>query len=130
MKGIARFGQSGKLSPRFIGPYEIIERMGQVAYKLALPSYMSDIHNVFHVSMLRKWVTDESKRVLKKDIELQKDLTYVEEPEMILGREVRKLRSRMIPFVKVKWKNRPVKHATWEIEAEFKRKFPHLFDDV
>ncbi|PKU60269.1 uncharacterized protein LOC110114355 [Dendrobium catenatum] len=130
MKGISRFGQSGKLSPRFIGPFEIIERVGQVAYKLALPSDMSEIHNVFHVSMLRKWVTDENQRVLKKDIELQKDLTYVEESEMILDRDVRKLRTRMIPFVQVKWKHRSIKHATWEREAELKQRFPHLFEKV
>ncbi|PKU59378.1 hypothetical protein MA16_Dca029042 [Dendrobium catenatum] len=129
MKGISRFGQSGKLSPRFIGPFEIIERVGPVAYKLKLPANMSDIHNIFHISMLRKWVTDESQKVPQNDIELQKDLTYVKEPETILERDVRRLRSRMIPFVKVQWKHRSIKQATWEKEADMRHKFPNLFED-
>ncbi|PKU60629.1 hypothetical protein MA16_Dca028396 [Dendrobium catenatum] len=88
MKWVTRFGQGGKLSPRYIGPFEIIKRVGPVAYKLALPRDMSDVHNIFHISRLRKWVTNESHRVPQKDIELQKDMTYIEEPELILERDV------------------------------------------
>ncbi|PKU59773.1 hypothetical protein MA16_Dca029120 [Dendrobium catenatum] len=130
MKGVSRFGQGSKLSPRYIGPFEIIERIGSVAYKLALPIDMSDVHNVFHISMLRKWVTDESQRVYQSDIDIQKDLTYIEKPERILERDVRKLRSRVIPFVKVKLLHRSVKDATWEKEIDMRQRFPYLFEDV
>ncbi|PKU85197.1 hypothetical protein MA16_Dca022281 [Dendrobium catenatum] len=106
------------------------ERIGSVAYKLALPRDMSDVHNVFHISMLRKWVTEDGQRVPQKDIELQKDLTYIEEPEMIIGRDVRKLRNRVIPFLKVKWLHSSEKNDTWEKEIEMRQKFPHLFGDV
>ncbi|PKU81795.1 hypothetical protein MA16_Dca003811 [Dendrobium catenatum] len=127
MKGISRFGQSGKLNPRYIGPFEIIERVGKVAYRLALPTDMSNIHNVFHVSMLKKWVTDENQKVLRGEIELQDNLTYIEEHGKILASDVHKLRSSMIPFVKVKWKHRSVKEANWEKEADMRQKFPYLF---
>ncbi|PKU60733.1 hypothetical protein MA16_Dca028271 [Dendrobium catenatum] len=130
MKGVTRFGQSGKLSPRYIGPFEIIEKVGPVAYKLALPTDMSDVHNVFHIAMLRKCVTDESQKVSHNEIELQKNLTYLEEPEMILDKDVRKLRNRIIPYVKIKWKHRSVKDSTWENEVDMRQKFPQIFDNV
>ncbi|PKU80739.1 hypothetical protein MA16_Dca023436 [Dendrobium catenatum] len=105
--------------------HKIVEfdRVRQVAYKLALTSDMFKIHNDFHISMLIKWVTDESQRIPQNDIKLQKDLTYVEEPEKILKMDVHKLRNRMIPFVKVKWKHRSIKQTTWEKEADMIRSF-------
>ncbi|KAA3466136.1 DNA/RNA polymerase superfamily protein [Gossypium australe] len=88
-KKILRFGRKGKLSPRFIGPYEIIERIGPVAYRLALPSKLEKIHNVFHVSMLRQYRSDPSHVISPSEIEIQPDMTYHEEPTNILAREVK-----------------------------------------
>ncbi|KAL6223495.1 hypothetical protein ACLB2K_006881 [Fragaria x ananassa] len=86
-KGVVRFGKRGKLSPRYIGPYEIIERVGSLAYRLALPSELSRIHNVFHVFMLRKYIVDPSQVLEEQPISLQKDLSYEEEPVHILDRK-------------------------------------------
>ena len=97
MKGVMRFGRWGKLSPRYIGPFEILRTVGEVAYELALPPAFSAIHPVFHVSMLRRYIPDES-HVLQYDaIELDDHLTFVEEPVAILARDVRKLR--LEPFL-------------------------------
>ena len=88
-KKVMRFGKNGKLSPRFIGPYEVIEKVGPVAYKLALPSDLEKIPNVFHMSMLRRYRLDPSHVVSSEKIELRPDLTYEEEPVEILAREVK-----------------------------------------
>ena len=128
MKGVMRFGRRGKLSPRYIGPFEILQTVGEVAYELALPPAFSAIHPVFHVSMLRRYIPDES-HVLQYDaIELDDHLTFVEEPFAILARDVRKLRSRAIPIVKVRWRHRSVEEATWETEQEMREQFPGLFE--
>lgn len=79
-KGIMRFGKKGKLSPRYIGPYEVIDKVEMLAYRLALPPELAQIHNVFHVSVLRKYVPDSSHILQTEPVELQKDLTYVVEP--------------------------------------------------
>ena len=96
-----RFEKNGKLSPRFIGPYEVImkKKMGLVAYKLAFPPDLEKIHNVFHVSMLRRYRSDPSHVVSSETIELRLDLTYEEEPVEILAREVKELRNKKIPLV-------------------------------
>ena len=96
-----RFGKKGKLSPRFIVPFEVIEKVGLVAYKLALPPELEMIHNVFHVSMLRRYRLDPSHVVSSKTIELKPDLTYEGEPMEILAREVKELRNKRIPLIKV-----------------------------
>ena len=90
-KKVMRFGKKGKVSPRFIGPYEVIEKLGPVAYHLALPPDLEKIHNVFHVSMLRRYRSDPSHVVSSETIELRPDLTYEEEPVEILAWEVKKL---------------------------------------
>ncbi|KAI0522341.1 hypothetical protein KFK09_004719 [Dendrobium nobile] len=117
MKGVQRFGKTGKLSPRFIGPYEIIEKIGNMAYRLDLPVHMQGIHNVFHISVLRKYVSDDYKRTQSKSIKLRPDLKYVEEPERILDYDVKQLRHRAIPFAKVLWKHGSERDATWEKET-------------
>ena len=101
MKGILRFGRKGKLSPRFIGPFEILERVGSVAYKLALPPSLSSVHDVFHVSMLRKYTAHPTHVIDYKPLEIEEDLSYQEKPIRILAREVKALRNRNIGFVKV-----------------------------
>ncbi|KAL0291142.1 UNVERIFIED_CONTAM: Transposon Tf2-12 polyprotein [Sesamum calycinum] len=102
-KGILRFGKQGKLSPRYIGPYEIIERIGPLAYQLALPAELSQIHDVFHVSMLRRYRSDPSHVIREPEVEISEELTYMEEPTEILDRSVTKLRNKEIPMVKVRW---------------------------
>ncbi|XP_020551673.1 uncharacterized protein LOC105167804 [Sesamum indicum] len=91
-RGILRFGRQGKLSPRYVGPYEIIERIGLLAYRLALPAESSQIHDVFYVSMLRGYWSDPSHIIRQPKIEISEELPYVEEPTEILDRNVRKLR--------------------------------------
>ncbi|XP_075109042.1 uncharacterized protein LOC142180845 [Nicotiana tabacum] len=128
MKGVMRFGKRGKLSPRFIGPYEILDRVGVVAYRLALPPELSFIHPVFHVSMLRKCISDSSQVIEAPAIPLDENLSYEVEPMAIVDRQVRKLRSRKVVFVKVLWRNHTVEEATWEIEDTMRIKCPHLFE--
>jgi len=128
-KKIMRFGQKGKLSPRFIGPYEILERVGPVAYKLVLPPEVDKMHNVFHVSMLRRYRSDPSHVLPVESIEVNPDLTYDEEPILIQAREVKQLRNKRIPLVKVLWRNHSGKEATWEREEDMRTLYPHLFRD-
>ncbi|CAL2265878.1 unnamed protein product [Prunus armeniaca] len=127
-KGVMRFGKRGKLSPRYIGPYEITERIGPVAYRLALPIELSRIHNVFHVSMLRKYMPDPSHILEHQPMELSEDLTYEEQPVQILDRKEQRLRSRSIPVVKVLWRSQTVEEATWEPEAQMRTEYPYLFN--
>nr|XP_016477906.1 PREDICTED: uncharacterized protein LOC107799321 [Nicotiana tabacum] len=101
MKAVMRFGKTGKLIPRFIGLYEMLDRVGAVAYRLALPPELSFIHPVFHVSMLRKFISDSSQVLEAPVIPLDEKLSYEEEPMAIVDRQVRKLRSKEIVFVKV-----------------------------
>ncbi|XP_074271765.1 uncharacterized protein LOC141595699 [Silene latifolia] len=127
MRGVMRFGKRGKLSQKFIGPYEILDRVGEVAYRLALPPSLAKVHNVFHVSQLRKYVSDPS-HILNHDvIEVDEQLSYVEMPKEILDRKVRKTRKGETALVKVLWTNHNVEEATWETEMSMKEKYPHLF---
>ncbi|KAL0411229.1 UNVERIFIED_CONTAM: Transposon Tf2-11 polyprotein [Sesamum latifolium] len=117
-RGILRFGKKGKLSPRYIGPYEILERVGPLAYRLALPVELSQIHDVFHVSMLRRYRSDPSHILREPKIEISEGLTYVEEPTEILDRSIKRLRNKEIPMVKVKWSHHSPREATWEVEEK------------
>ena len=127
-KGIKRFGMQGKLDPRYIGPYEILRRVGEVAYELALPPQLAKVHNVFHVSQLRRYVFDPSHVLQYEPIQLVESLQYEEKPLRILGREVRKLRSRTIPLVKVLWSGQDADSATWEKEDDMLIRYPYLFE--
>ncbi|EOX94130.1 DNA/RNA polymerases superfamily protein [Theobroma cacao] len=127
-KGVMRFGKKGKLNPRYIGPFEILEKVGAVAYRLALPPDLSNIHPVFHVSMLRKYNPDPSHVIRYETIQSQNDLTYEEQPVAILDRQVKKLRSKDVALVKVLWRNHTSEEVTWEAEDEMRTKHPHLFD--
>ena len=128
-KGIMRFGNKGKLSPRYIGPYDIIERIGPLAYRLSLPPELARIHNVFHVSMLRQYRSDPSHVLRDSEVEISDNLSYVEEPVKIVDFRVKQLRNREIPMVKVVWKNHGLEEATWETEQKMKRDFPQLFQN-
>ena len=127
-KKVMRFGKKGKLSPRFIEPYEVIEKVGPVAYRLALPPELEKIHSVFHVSMLRRYRSNPPHVVSSETIELRPDLTYEEEPVEILAREVKELRNKKIPLVKVLWRNHKTEEATWESEETMRQQYPQLFN--
>ncbi|XP_062085370.1 uncharacterized protein LOC133791458 [Humulus lupulus] len=128
MHGVTRFGVKGKLAPRYIGSFEVIERVGEVAYRLNLPARLGHVHNVFHVSMLRKYTPDPSHIIGYEAIPLQENVTYEEQPIRILARELKVLRNREIPVVKVLWWNHREDGATWELELELYEKYPHLFN--
>ncbi|XP_019240172.1 PREDICTED: uncharacterized protein LOC109220164 [Nicotiana attenuata] len=107
-----------------------LDRVGAVAYRLSLPPELSFIHPVFHVSMLRKCISDSSQVIEAPTIPLDEKLSYEEEPMAIVDRQVRKLRSKEIVFVKVLWRNHAVEEATWEIEDNMRVKYPHLFQST
>ena len=98
---ILRFGQKGKLSPRFIGPYEILECIGPMAYRLALPPELAKLHDVFYMSMLRRYRSDKSHILPVQEIQVHEDLSYAKEPKAILARDVKQLRNKQVPLVKV-----------------------------
>ncbi|XP_028072519.1 uncharacterized protein LOC114274745 [Camellia sinensis] len=127
-RGVIRFGKRGKLNPRYIGPFEILERIGLVAYRLALPPELSNVHNVFHVSMLRQYLRDPKHVVDYEDLEVHEDLSYEEQPVQILDRRDQILRNKTIPLVKVLWQNHRIEEATWETEGQMRAKYPHLFE--
>ncbi|MEQ5213039.1 hypothetical protein ABN235_18985, partial [Morganella morganii] len=126
-RGVMRFGKKGKLSPRFIGPYEILERVGQVAYRLALPAELDRVHNVFHVSQLKKYVHDASHVLAPETLELDEALSYEEKPVRILDFKTRETRRKAIKLVKVLWSNHGVEEATWEMEDDMRQRYPALF---
>nr|GEU45673.1 putative reverse transcriptase domain-containing protein [Tanacetum cinerariifolium] len=126
-KGIICFGKRGKLSPWYIGPFKIIKRIGPVAYKLELPEKLCGIHNTFHVSNLKKCPADENLVIPLEEIQLDHKLHFIKEPVEIMDREVKQLKQRRIPIVKVRWNLRRGPKYTWEREDFFKRNYPHLF---
>jgi hypothetical protein len=116
MKDVKRFGVKGKLSPRYIGPFQILEKCGKVAYKLELPPSLVGVHNIFHVSQLKKCLKAPVDVVLPEVAPLKTDLTYPEHPIKILNQKSRVTRHKMIKFYKVQWSNHIVEKATWESE--------------
>ncbi|KAJ9558183.1 hypothetical protein OSB04_012797 [Centaurea solstitialis] len=128
-KGVIRFGKKGKLSPRYVGPFRITERIGAVAYKLELPVELGGVHNTFHVSNLRKCLADPETAIPLQDIEVDQKLNFVEEPVAVTDRKIRKLRNKEIVLVKIQWKFHKGQEATWEAESEMRAKYPFLFSD-
>ncbi|XP_019183623.1 PREDICTED: uncharacterized protein LOC109178423 [Ipomoea nil] len=112
-----RFGKKGKLSPRFIGPYEILERVGSLAYRLALPLELERVHDVFHVSQLKRYVHDPTHVLPSEEIPLDEDLTYEEWLLRILDFKTRDTRRKSVKMVKVWWTHHGVEEATWELES-------------
>ncbi|GJV44563.1 hypothetical protein Tco_1429099 [Tanacetum coccineum] len=126
-KGVVRFGKKGKLAPRYVGPFEIVERVGPVAYRLKLPQELSCVHDTFHVSNLKKCLAEPDVQVPLDEIEIDENLRFVEEPIEIVERDVKKLKRRRIPLVKVRWNSRQGAEYTWEREDQFRKKYPNLF---
>ncbi|GJY38036.1 putative reverse transcriptase domain-containing protein [Tanacetum coccineum] len=128
-KGVVRFGKKGKLAPRYVGPFEIVECVGPVAYRLKLPQELSCVHDTFHVSNLKKCLAEPDVQVPLDEIEIDENLRFVEEPIEIVERDVKKLKRRRIPLVKVRWNSRQGAEYTWEREDQFQKKYPHLFSE-
>lgn len=127
LRGTKRFGMTGKLAPRYIGPYPIIDRRGEVAYQLELPPELAVVHDVFHVSQLRKCLRVPEEQVPIQKVDVQKDLTYTERPIKILDEKERRMRRKNIKFLKVQWSNHTEDEATWEQEDHLRAEYPDLF---
>nr|GEY24682.1 retrotransposon protein, putative, Ty3-gypsy subclass [Tanacetum cinerariifolium] len=125
-KGVVCFGKRSKLSPRYVGPFEIVERIGPVAYRLRLPQELVGVHDTFHVSNLKKCMTDVNLHIPLDEVKVDDKLHFVEEHIKILDRGVKKLKRRWISIVKIRWNSRQGPEFTWEREDEMKRKYPHL----
>ena len=128
-RGVVRFGKSEKLSPRFIGPFEILERIGTVAYRLALSSSMTGVHEVFHVSMLRKYTLDPAHVVDWGRIEIDTDEAFEEGPVCIVDSREQVLRCKTVRLVRVIWRHCGVEESTWEREETMRATYPFLFRD-
>ena len=126
-KGVIRFQKRGKLNPRYISPFKILERIGPVAYRLELPPELNRIHNVFHVSMLKKYVPDPSHILEVPPVELKDDLSFEIQPVAIVDQEMKQLRSKVIPMVKVLWRNNMIEEMIWKLEAFIRNHYPYLF---
>nr|GEV18434.1 retrotransposon protein, putative, Ty3-gypsy subclass [Tanacetum cinerariifolium] len=128
-KGVVRFGKKAKLAPRLIGPFEIIKRIGPLAYRLDLPEELDSVHDTFHVSNLKKCLADPTMQVPLDEIQVDAKLNFVEEPIEILEREFKKLKLSRIAIVKVRWNLKRRPEFMWEHEDQMKLKYPHLFSD-
>ncbi|GJY52335.1 hypothetical protein Tco_0443182 [Tanacetum coccineum] len=126
-KGVVRFGKRGKLNPRYVGPFKVLEKVGSVAYKLELLEELSRVHNTFHVSNLKKYHADKPLAVPLNGLHFDDKLQFFEELVEIMDCEVKRLKRSRIPLVKVRWNSRRGPEFTWEYEDQFRKKYPHLF---
>lgn len=126
-RGIIRFGKKGKLSPRYIEPFEILEKVGEVAYRLALPPQIDRVHNVFHVSMLRKYMSHPSHILNWEEVTLNDDTTFDELPVEIQDYSEKKTRGRTIQLVRILWRHRGIEESTWKRADTMRTNYPYLF---
>ncbi|GKE31000.1 hypothetical protein Tco_1450322, partial [Tanacetum coccineum] len=126
-KGVVRFGKRGKLNPRYVGPFKVLEQVGSVAYKLKLPQELSRVHNRFHVSNLKKCYADKPLAVPLDGLHFDDNLQFIEEPVKIMDHKVKQLRRSLVPIVKVRWNSRRGPEFTRERKDQFRKKYPHLF---
>jgi len=127
MTGVGRALMSKKLTPKFIGSYQISERVGTVAYRVGLPMHLSNLHDVFHASQLRKYVPDPSYVIQRDDVQVRDNLTVETLPVRIEGRDVKRLRGKEIHLVKVVWDGATGESLTWELESKMLEFYPELF---
>ena len=121
-KRAMRFEQKGKLGPHYIEPWDIVERVGPLAYRLTLSPELAQIHNIFYVSRIRLYRSDPSHVLKDSDMQISENLSYIEEPVIIVKRQIKHLWRKYIPMVKVIWKNHGVEEATWETEEKMRKK--------
>jgi hypothetical protein len=126
-RGVQRFGVKGKLAPRYVGPFEILEVCGPVAYHLQLPPQLAAVHNLFHVSQLKKCVKIPTEIIESQAIEIEPDLTYIEHPIRILDIKERSTRRKTIRMYKIQWDHHTEEEATWETESYLQHNFPDFF---
>jgi hypothetical protein len=127
IRGVRRFGVKGKLTPRYIVLYQILARRGEVAYQLSLPENLPIVHNVFHVSQLKKCLRVPEEQLPVEGLEVQEDLTYIEKPTQIIETADRVTRRKTIRMCKVRWGHHSEEEATWEREDDLMAKYPELF---
>ncbi|GKE68707.1 putative reverse transcriptase domain-containing protein [Tanacetum coccineum] len=125
--GVVHFGKRGKLKSRYVGPFKVLEKVGFVAYKLELPQELRRVHNTFHVFNLKKCYSDEPLAVPLEGLHVDDKLRFMEEPIEIMDREVKRLKQRCIPIVKVRWNSMRGPEFTWEHKDQLQKKYPHLF---
>jgi hypothetical protein len=130
MRGLHRFKIRGKLAPRYIGPFKILEQRGEVAYQLKLSPQLSDVHDVFHVSQLRKCLRVLEEQMPLKELTIGEDLTYQEYPVKILDTSEKVTRNNRYKMCKVQWRNHTEEDATWEKEDQLKAEFPEIFSNL
>nr|GEX58280.1 putative reverse transcriptase domain-containing protein [Tanacetum cinerariifolium] len=126
-KWVVRFGKRGKLNPRYVRPFKVLERVGDVAYKIDLSEELSRVHNTFHVSNLKKRHADEPLAIPLDGLHFEDKLYFVEELVEIVDREVKRFKRSRISLVKVRWNSKRGPEFTWEREDQFRKKYPHLF---
>jgi len=124
--GIGRVMKSKKLTPGFIGPYQILRKIGPVAYQICLPPFLSNLRNVFHVSQLRKYISDPTHVIRHDTVQLKNNFTFDAMPIQIMDKKVKELRGRQIPLVKVMW-NEANGDITWKLEEKIRGIYHHLF---
>jgi hypothetical protein len=127
MRGIRRFNVRGKLAPRYIDPFKVLEQKGEVAYRLELPFSLSRVHDVFHVSQLKKCLRVPEEQAPLEGLDVQEDLTYTEHPVKILKTSERVTRNKKIKMCRVQWSHHTEDEATWEREDELRKTYSGLF---
>jgi hypothetical protein len=128
IRSVKRFNMKGKLAPRYIGPFKIVERRGEVAYQLELPESLAGVHDVFHVSQLKKYLRVPEEQIPLEELTVKKDLTYEEFPVKILETAKKVTRSRTIKMCKVQWNRYTESEATWEREEDLRKTYLQLFE--
>ncbi|GJW53602.1 hypothetical protein Tco_0097687 [Tanacetum coccineum] len=128
-KCVMCFGKKGKLAPRYVGPFEILERIGPVAYRLRLPKELSEVHDTFNVLNLKKCLADANLHVPLDEIKIDKTLHFVVKPVEIMDRKIKTLKRSKIPIVKVRWNSKRGPEFTWERGDHMKARYPQLFVD-
>jgi hypothetical protein len=127
IRGIRRFKVKGKLSPHFIGPFRIFRRVGEMAYQLGLLDHLSDVHDVFHISQLKKCLRVLEEQLPMEELSVQGEPTYTEYPIKIIDTLTRVTRNKVIKMCIVQWSHNGEDETTWEREEELRIEFPHLF---